>query len=165
MDVTVNWKGGMVFEGEGASGFPLRMSSDISSGENDFGARPMELIAIGLAGCAGMDVISILLKKQQAVTDFQIHFHGERSRDYPKVFMNAVLEYRFYGRNIDETAVLRSIELSVGKYCPVHAMLAKSFPIRSVYKIYDSESKALLTEGEYIHRLDLQSDTASNDQG
>ncbi|MCE7861461.1 MAG: OsmC family protein [Anaerolineales bacterium] len=165
MDVTVNWMGRMAFEGEGASGSPVRLNSDITDGQTDSGARPMELIAIGLAGCAGMDVISVLLKKQQAVTDFQVLFHGDRARDYPRVFTQAMVEYRFYGASLDESAIVRSIELSVEKYCPVYAMLAKAFPIRSVYKIYDSESKALLKEGEYLHKGGLESDSPSNDQG
>lgn len=148
MDAVVNWKGRMTFEGLGPSGFPLRMDTDSATGGDDSGLRPMELIAIGLAGCSAMDVISILMKKQQPVTDFQVHFHGTRSRDFPKVFTQAILDYQFFGKNIDENAVLRAIELSVEKYCPVHAMLEKAFPIRVTYKIFDSDSKKLLREGE-----------------
>jgi putative redox protein len=151
MDAVVNWKGRMTFEGLSPSGFPLQMDSDSSTGGSNNGLRPMEMIALGLAGCGAMDVISILLKKQQDVTDFQVHFHGPRSQDFPKVFTQAVLDYRFIGKNIDEKAVLRAIELSVEKYCPVHAMLEKAFPIRVMYKIFDSDSKELLKESEYKH--------------
>jgi putative redox protein len=151
MDAVVNWKGRMTFEGFGPSQMPLQLDSDLSTGGSGEGFRPMELIALGLAGCGAMDVLSILLKKQQNITDFQVHFQGDRSHEFPQVFTQSSLDYHFYGKNLDEKAVLRAIELSVEKYCPVHAMLEKAFPIRVLYKIFDSDSKELMKEGEYNH--------------
>jgi putative redox protein len=150
MDAILNWKGGMVFEGAGPSGFIQRMDTDASAGGVNSGARPMEMIALGLAGCTSMDVVSILQKKKQAVTDIQIHFHGERAGEHPKVFTRASLEFHFHGKELDEAAVRRAIELSVGKYCPAYAMLTKAFPIQTLYKIFDADSKALLNEGELV---------------
>ncbi|MBI2332615.1 MAG: OsmC family protein [Chloroflexi bacterium] len=152
MDVTLNWRGRMTFEGAGPSGFEQRLDTDPSAGGDNSGARPMEMIAIGLAGCTAMDVISILLKKQQSVTDFQVKFHGERANEHPKVFTTSVIEYYIYGTNVDEAAVVRAIELSVEKYCPALAMLSKAFPIRLTYKIFDATSRALLNEGEYMQK-------------
>lgn len=149
MDISLAWKGKMTFEGVGGSGFVQRLDSDTSVGGDNSGARPMELIAIGLAGCTAMDVISILAKKKQAVADFQVNVHADRAVEHPKVFIEAVIEYMFYGNDLDEAAVLRAIELSAEKYCPAQAMLSKAFPIRLVYKIYDSDSKKLVREGEY----------------
>lgn len=146
MDVSIKWKGGMAFEGSGPSGFTQRMDS----GNGADGARPMEMIALGLIGCSAMDVISILEKKKQLVTDFQVSFHGDRAEEHPKVFTRAAIEFRFHGTGLKEEAVRRAIELSVGKYCPAFAMLVKAFPIRTLYGIYDGETKALLREGEYI---------------
>ena len=142
----------MTFEGVGDSGFVQRLDSEESVGGDNSGARPMELIAIGLAGCTAMDVISILSKKKQVVTDFQIKLQAARAEEHPKVFTEAVIEYLFHGTNIDEAAVLRAIELSAEKYCPAQAMLGQVFPIRLVYKIFDEETKALLKEGEYIQQ-------------
>jgi len=150
MDVTLNWKGRMTFEGAGPSGFQQRIDADPSVGGDNTGGRPMEFIAFGLAGCTAMDVISILSKKQQKISDFQIQFHGAQADAHPKVFTEAVIEYLFYGTEINEAAVLRAIELSAEKYCPAQAMLSQVFPIRLVYKIFDSETKKLLSEGEYI---------------
>ena len=74
-----------------------------------------------------MDVISILTKKKQDVTAFEVKVHADRSEDYPKVYTRAELEYQVTGHNINETDVLRAIELSIQKYCPVHAMLSQAF--------------------------------------
>ncbi len=78
---------------------------------------PMELIAIGLAGCTAMDVISILKKKRQHVTDFEVRVHAQRAEEHPKVFIAAEIEYLIYGHQVDEQAVRRSIELSAKTYC------------------------------------------------
>lgn len=152
MDVTLNWRGRMTFEGTGPSGFTQRIDTDPSVGGDDSGARPMEMIAIGLAGCTAMDVISILSKKQQSVTDFQVKFHGSRANEHPKVFTDSVIEYHVYGTNVDEAALVRAIELSAEKYCPAQAMLSKAFPIRLIYKIFDATSKTLIKEGEYMQK-------------
>lgn len=152
MDVKLNWRGRMTFEGARPSGFIQRLDTDQASGGDDSGARPMEMIALGLAGCTAMDVIAILSKKKQNVTDFKVEFHGDREVEHPKVFTSSVIEYQVYGANVDETAVVRAIELSSEKYCPAQAMLSKAFPIRLTYKIFDADTKALLKEGEYMQK-------------
>ena len=149
---TVRLKQGMKFEGETGTGQAFALDAAEGHGGQGAGASPMELLLAGLAGCTAMDVISILSKKKQVVTDFQIKLNAGRAEEHPKVFTEAVIEYLFHGSNIDEAAVLRAIELSAEKYCPAQAMLGKVFPIRLVYKIFDEETKALLKEGEYIQK-------------
>lgn len=149
MEITLDWKGRMTFEGAGETGFVQRLDSDTSVGGDNNGARPMEFIAIGLAGCTAMDVMSILSKKKQTVVDFRVKVHADRAAEHPKVFTDAIIEYLFYGKDVEESAVLRAIELSAEKYCPAQAMLSKAFPIRLIYKIFDADSKNLLKEGEY----------------
>jgi len=95
----------------------------------------MELIAIGLAGCTGMDTISILKKKRQNVTGFEVQVRAERADEFPKVFTHIILDYIVEGHNIDPAAVERSIELSATKYCPVQAMLSKACKIEHTYTI------------------------------
>ena len=102
-------------------------------------ARPMELVAMALGSCTAMDVISILRKKKQDVMDFEVSVHAERAMEHPKVFTGAVLTFKVTGRAIEEAAVLRAIELSARKYCPVQAMLSNSFPIDLKYSIMDEE--------------------------
>jgi putative redox protein len=150
MDVKLNWKGRLSFEGAADSGFVQKLDAEEAVGGSNTGARPMEFIAMGLAGCTGMDVISILSKKKQAVTDFQVNVHLDRADEHPKVFTEAVIEYLIYGSDVDEAAVLRAISLSAEKYCPAQAMLGSIFPIELKYKIFDGESQSLLSEGVYV---------------
>jgi putative redox protein len=149
MEVVLNWKGKMSFEGAGDSGFIQKMDTSAAGGENS-AARPMEFIALGLAGCTGMDVISILQKKKLAITDFQVQVHAQTADEHPKVISSAVIEYLVRGRDVDEAAVLRAIQLSTEKYCPAQAMLSKAFPIRLIYKIFDESGKTLVKQGEYV---------------
>jgi putative redox protein len=149
MDITLNWEGRMSFEGVGDSGFIQKMDSDELAGGENSAARPMEFIALGLAGCTAMDIISILQKKKQPVMDFQVKVHADRAEEHPKVFTSVVIEYLVTGKSVDESALLRAIELSAEKYCPAQAMLSKAFPMQLVYKIFDDDGKTLLQEGQY----------------
>jgi putative redox protein len=151
MDGKVTWKNNLVFEGVGDSGKPIVYDS--ASGPERLGPGPMEVVALSLAGCSAMDVISILQKKQQNVTAFEVRVHGDRAEDYPKVYTRAALEYRVAGHNVDETAVLRAIELSVEKYCPVHAMLSQAFPIGLTYVVLEDEGNGktrVVSEGNFM---------------
>ena len=150
MEIKLNWKGKMSFEGAGDTGFAQKMDADGAAGGDNSAARPMEFIALGLAGCTAMDVVSILQKKKQPVADFQVLVHADRAEEHPKVFSSAVIEYLITGRDVDEAALLRAIELSAEKYCPAQAMLSKVFPIRLVYKILDEGGKTIIKEGEYF---------------
>ena len=149
MDVTLNWKGSLTFEGAADSSHSLQMDTDVSSGGRDTGARPMELIALGLAGCTAMDVVSILEKKRQAITAFQVKVHAELASEHPKVFTRAIIEYLITGNNVDEAAVVRAVELSATKYCQAHAMLSKAFPMELHYQIYDEGSQKLVKKGTW----------------
>ena len=110
----------------------------------------MEMIALGLAGCTAMDVLSILQKKRQDVTHFEVLVDAARSADHPKVFTNAMITYMVTGHDIEESALLRSMELSITKYCPVQAMLEQAFPMDLCYEIYEDEgsgNKHLVHQG------------------
>ena len=151
MDAKVKWHGKLSFTGSADSGFdvPLGTKPDVG-GDND-GFRPLELMAISLAGCTGMDVISILSKKRQEVTDFEVKVHTERADKHPRVFTSAIIEYRVVGHNIDEKALRRSIELSAKTYCPAQGMLAKAFPMALRYQIFEDQGDAepkLVVSGE-----------------
>ena len=141
MKATVNWEGGMKFIGTGPSGFPIQMDAESSLGGNDSGVRPMELVALGLIGCQAMDVISILQKKREKVSNFEVRFDGPRSPEFPKVFTRAVITFVVTGKDVGEDAVLRSIELSATKYCPAQAMLEQAFPMDLHYEIYEDDGR------------------------
>jgi len=129
MDANVIWKGRMSFEGGATTGFKVPLGSEPAVGGDNDGFRPMELILVGLAGCTAMDVISILQKKRQKVSSFEVKLHAERANDHPRVFTHILIEYVVAGEDIDPAAVERAVELSEQKYCPAQAMLAKSIAI------------------------------------
>ena len=137
MKVAVQWQGNMTFLGTPDSGFAVQMDADSSFGGTNNGVRPMEMVALGLAGCTAMDVISILQKKRQQVTHFEVRVNAPRSAEHPKVFTKALITYMVAGKNVVESALLRSIELAATKYCPAQLMLAQVFPMEFHYEIYD----------------------------
>jgi putative redox protein len=152
MDANVIWQQGMHFTGTANTGFQVALGADEASGGANDGFRPLELMAVSLAGCTAMDVISILKKKQQAVTAFEVKVQADQAEEFPKVFTFSVITYHVTGHNLDETALRRSIELSATKYCPAQAMLAKVVPIELKYAIYEgenAESHTLVKTGAY----------------
>lgn len=138
MDASVTWKKGLEFDGVSGSGQKLALESSIDTSEHGTGIEPVELLLIGLAGCTGMDVISILQKKRQQVTAFAVEAHGDRAVDHPKVFTAIHLLYRVTGHNVEDAAVARAIELSQSKYCPAFAMLSGAVPITSSHTILEA---------------------------
>jgi putative redox protein len=134
------WKGRLAFTGKATSGFELQMDADASVGGDEAGFRPLELVAVGLAGCTAMDVISILKKKRQEITAFEVRVDAEQAPEHPMVFTRAVIEYLVTGRAVEEVAVARSIELSATRYCPVQGMLSKVMPIELRYAIFEESS-------------------------
>lgn len=138
MEAKVTWKGRLSFEGSAETGYVVPLGAQLSTGGDNDGFRPMELIAVGLAGCTGMDVISILQKKMQNVTGFETRVHAEQSGEHPKVFTRITIEYVVEGRHIDPVAVERAIELSATRYCPAQAMLEKAVEINTQYTIRES---------------------------
>jgi putative redox protein len=137
VETKVIWNDKLSFIGTGESDFTVPLDGEPSVGGENGGFKPMELIAIGLAGCTAMDTISLLKKKRQDVTAFQVHVHAENATEYPKVFTTIVLKYIIEGHNIDPAAVERSIELSANKYCPAQAMLSKACKIEQNYSIIE----------------------------
>ncbi len=98
-----------------------------------------------------MDVISILRKKQQQVTAFEVRVNAEQRHEHPHVFTKAVITYEIVGRAVEEAAVRRAIELSATRYCPAQAMLAKTVPMDLVYEIYEEREggRELAVKGQW----------------
>jgi putative redox protein len=129
MDAKVTWKNGLSFTGAAASGFEVPMGTSVEHGGAGDGTSPMEMVLMGLGGCSAMDVISILEKKRQEVTGFEVLVHGDRAEDHPKVFTKINVEYVVTGHAVDPEAVKRAVELSENKYCSVMAMIRKTADI------------------------------------
>jgi putative redox protein len=106
-------------------------------------ATPMELLLLALGGCTGVDVISILKKKRQHVTDYRIEVSGERREEFPKRFTKLMVRHIVRGHNVTEQAVARAIELSETKYCSVAATLRDGVEIVTSYEIIeDNQTEA-----------------------
>ena len=103
-------------------------------------ASPMELLLIALGSCTGVDVISIMKKKRQDVTDYRIEVSGERRTEHPRAYTRMNVRHVVRGRNISETALAQAIELSEEKYCRVAATLRPTVEIVSSFEIIE-ESK------------------------
>lgn len=122
-EAKVTYVDGLQFVGEATSGHAIVMDGDIEVGGRNTGTRPMELLLIGIGGCSGMDVVSILKKKRQVIKGLQINVKGQKAENYPKKFTDIALEFIVKGKGISEDAVKRAVELSMGRYCSVKATL------------------------------------------
>lgn len=132
--VAVELQGGMHFQGT-IDGFKIDLDAAPEVGGAERGPQPLRLLLLAMAGCTAMDVISILRKKRQQVTRFNVEISGARADEHPRVYTDIEIVYRVAGREIDSQAVARAIELSETRYCPAIAMLRPSVTIRSRYEI------------------------------
>jgi len=137
MDAQVSWKNGLSFSGSADTGFSVPLGAAAEVGGEEDGFRPMELLLVGLAGCTAMDVISILQKKRQNVTSFEVKVHAERSPDHPRVFTEILIEYVVTGKGMDPVSVERAVDLSENKYCPAQAMFSKTVKISHQIKVVE----------------------------
>ncbi len=129
MDAKVTWINNLSFSGTADSGYMIPLGGKKEVGGNDDGFLPMELFAIGLAGCTAMDVISILKKMRQEVTSFEVKVHANRVDQHPKIFSDMLIEYILSGENLDPQAVEKAVTLSEERYCPGQAILSKTAQI------------------------------------
>jgi putative redox protein len=137
LSAKVTYVNGLQFVGESSSHHAIVLDGDSSVGGHNSGLRPMELLLIGIGGCSGMDIISILKKKKQDVTALEINVNGVQAADYPKKFNDIAIEFVVKGRNISEEAVKRAIDLSMNKYCSVKATIEGPAAITFSYRIIE----------------------------
>ena len=130
---------GMRFEGEAGTGHRVVLDAAESSGGHNAGFRPMELLLVGLAGCTGMDVISILRKQRQEVTGYEVLVQGVRAETHPMVFEDITIEHIITGHHLQHEAVRRAISLSEERYCGAGAMLGKVAQLRHMFCIVEAE--------------------------
>jgi len=128
-EVSATWKGGLNFTGENDKGGIVQL------GPMDESIGPMQLLLVGLAGCTGIDIISILQKKRVTPTDFKVKVRGKRADKFPMVYTDLEVEYLLWGDDLKVRDVEQAIRLSEQKYCSVSIMLGKTSKITSTYKI------------------------------
>ena len=140
MTVRATLETGMRFDVETGSGHHVILDAAEHNGGQDSGPRPMEMLLVALASCSGMDIITILRKKRQEITAYELRVHGMRAEEHPKVFLDITVEHIFTGHNIRPEAVERAIELTEERYCGASAMLGKTATMTHTFSIID-ESK------------------------
>jgi len=138
MRATIRWNGGVSFVGEADSGHSVAMDGAPEMGGQNKGSRPMEVVLIGMGGCTAFDVVHILHKQRQQVTDCVAEVEAERASEDPKVFTRIHVHFVLRGRNLDRKKVAHAIELSATKYCSASIMLGKTAAITHDYEIAET---------------------------
>ena len=135
--VILDLLGNMAFRAVTETGHEVIMDAAPEVGGTDTGPRPMELLLVGLGGCTGMDVISMLRKMRQDVTAYEVHVSGERATEHPKVYTSIRVEHIVRGRAVNPESVRRAAELSATRYCSAAAMLGRVADIDETYHVID----------------------------
>lgn len=135
MDISARLTGGMRFDVETGSGYTLRLDMAEGEGGEGAGPQPMEMLLVGLAGCAGMSNLLILRKRKQDIRDYEIRIHGERAASHPQVFTEITVEHVLTGKEIKPEVVERAMQMTEQKYCGASVMLEKTAHISHTYRI------------------------------
>jgi len=132
-EINTSWKGDLNFIGENEAGGSVQMGTL----DGKPGVGPMQLLLAGLAGCTGMDIVSILKKKRAELTDFKVKVRGKRAEIYPMIWTDIEVTYYLWGEGLKPKDVEQAIQLSEEKYCSVGIMLAKAAHIHFEYRILE----------------------------
>jgi len=138
MKARVKWIDGVAMLGESGSGHGVVMDGPPELGGRNVGVRPMEMLLIGMGGCTQFDLLLILRKARQSVTDCVVELEAERSETDPKVFTRIHAHFILSGRELDPRQVERAIRLSADKYCSASIMLGATASITHDFEIRDA---------------------------
>ncbi len=140
MKATIKWVDNAMFLGESGSGHSVVMDGPEDHGGRNMGVRPMEMLLLGLGGCTSFDVMSILTKQRQAVTDCQAQIEAQRADAVPSVFTDIHIHFVVTGKELKSAAVERAVALSAEKYCSASIMLEQGgVNIRHSFEIVDEQ--------------------------
>jgi putative redox protein len=139
MKARVKWVEAMSFLGEAGSGHAVLMDGAPDAGGRDLGPRPMEMLLLGLGGCTAFDVMLILKRGREKVTDCVVEIEAERAERDPKIFTGIRLVYKITGRNLSRDKVERAVALSDEKYCSATAQLRALAKISHEIEIIEAE--------------------------
>jgi putative redox protein len=137
VSITANWLEEIAFEAQ-VDGHKIILDTETAFGGKDRGPRPKPLMLVALAGCTGMDVISILQKMKVKVDKFRLVVEGDLTEEHPKQFYRMHIIYEFNGKNLPQDKLREAIELSQQKYCGVSATYKKAIPLTWEMKIIES---------------------------
>ncbi len=139
MKAVVKWLDNMSFVGESESGHSVVMDGPPDSGGRNLGVRPMEMVLLGMGGCTAFDVVLVLKRQRQLITDCQVELSAERADEAPKVFTKIHVHYVVKGKGLDAKKVARAVDMTAEKYCSVSIMLAQSVDVTHDFKIIEEE--------------------------
>jgi|TARA_B110000977_G_scaffold178456_1_gene236124 putative redox protein len=120
--VTTKWLGGMAFESDNPSGHTLKIDVDTENGGENSGLRPKALMLSSLAGCSGLDIASLMKKMKLEVRAFEIQTEANLTDEHPKFYDAVTISYHFFGINLVEDKLQKTVDLSVERYCGVMEM-------------------------------------------
>lgn len=123
--ITTVWKGGMKFESDNPSGKTVMMDTDVEGSDERFGLSPKAMMLSSLAGCSGLDVVSILDKMKVDGYDLKMDVEGELTDEHPKYYHTVTLDYHFTGKDLKEAKIKKAVDLSIEKYCGVMEMFRR----------------------------------------
>ena len=138
MKTTVKWAGDASFSAQSESGHTLIMDGPPDHGGRNLGPRPMEMVLMGMGGCTAFDVVHILRKGRQDITDCEAQIDAERAAEDPKVFTRIHIHFVISGRRLSPAQVERAIKLSAEKYCSASIMLGKTAAITHDFDIVEA---------------------------
>ena len=125
MNAEIRWQGDVKFAATSGSGHTLTLDGPAESGGTNAGARPMELVLMGVGGCAAYDVVHILKRQRESVTDCVARLEAERAEDPPRVFTRVRMHFVVSDDDLNEQKVARAVQLSAEKYCSASIMLTR----------------------------------------
>ena len=137
-DISISWKKGMAFEAE-VNGHKIMLDAAEQHGGKDLGPRPKALMLVALAGCTGMDVVSILTKMRVELDNFDVKVEGEQSEEQPVHFISMHIIYEFWGKDLPVDKLEKAISLSHERYCGVSAVYRKAMPVTHEIVVHDTK--------------------------
>ena len=138
MKARIKWVQDATFLGESGSGHAVVMDGPADHGGRNLGVRPMEMLLLGMGGCTAFDVVSILKKSRQPVTDCVAEIEAGRADTDPKIFTTIHVHFIVTGKDLSEKRVARAVELSAEKYCSASIMLGKTAKISHDFEIREA---------------------------
>jgi putative redox protein len=127
-EINLGWKRGMAFQAD-LNGHKITIDTDKSNNGQDLGPRPKALVLVALAGCTGMDIVSLMEKMRVELVDLNIKVEGEVTEEHPKHFSSMHITYEFWGKDLPMDKLEKAVSLSDEKYCGVSATLKKGIPV------------------------------------
>ncbi len=139
MKARIKWVENVCFMGESETGHAVILDGAPENGGRNMGMRPMEMLLLGMGACTSFDVVTILKKARQPITDCVAEIDAARADEVPKVFTKIHVHFVVTGKNLNPVQVERAVKLSAEKYCSASIMLSQSVEITHGFEIKDSD--------------------------